>query len=269
MIFLNLPKSEYFFIIWKVLKINFYQFLFFIKFTTILIVILLFYQFYLKKMPISLQRKSASTLSVIPANKSFRVSRLKTDLDHSFIEASTQTNSAQTQLPYIDLYGFPIDTAYLTMIDKETTKRVQMGIFVLNNKEIHFATPSPNCPGQREILESFVQKGYTFKLYLCSPLSLDKLIKTYDAVVQNNIVSDEINLDSAKIAQKSKSIGNFAELSQSLQRVSVSEVIETVLVSALENKASDIHFEPEKLDYHIRLRLDGVLHNLEIGRAHV
>ena len=213
-------------------------------------------------MPITLQRKSTSTLSVIPANKSFRVSRLKTDLDHSFIEASTQTNSAQNEIPYIDLYGFPIDTAYLTMIDKETTKRVQMGIFVLNNKEIHFATPNPNCPGQREILEDFIKKGYTFKLYLCSPLSLQKLVKSYDAVVQNNIVSDEINLDSAKIAQKSKSIGNFAELSQSLQRVSVSEVLETVLVSALENKASDIHFEPEKLDYHIRLRLDGVLHNL-------
>ena len=215
-------------------------------------------------MPITLQRKSSSSISVISANKSFRVSRLKTDLDHSFMEASTQVESSQTDLPYVDLYGFPIDTSHLTMMAKEDTIATQMGIFTLSNKEVHFATPTPGFAGQEKILKDFANRNYTYKLYLCSPLSLAKMVKNYDAVVKNNIVSDEINLDSDKIGKMAKTMGNFAELNDTLRRVSTSEVMETVLVSALENKASDIHFEPEKLDYHIRLRLDGVLHNLVI-----
>jgi type II secretory ATPase GspE/PulE/Tfp pilus assembly ATPase PilB-like protein len=215
-------------------------------------------------MAVILQRKSSSGLSVIPANKSFRVSRLKTDLDHSFVEASTQIESSQINLPYIDLYGFPIDTSHLTMISKEDMIRTKMGVFSLSNKEIHLATTNPGLAGQEAILNDFKTRNFTFKLYLCSPLSLEKMIKTYNAVIKNNIVSDEINLDAEKISKMAKTVGNFAELAESLKRVSTSEVIETILISALENKASDIHFEPEKDNYHIRLRLDGVLHNLVI-----
>ncbi len=215
-------------------------------------------------MAVILQRKSSSGLSVIPANKSFRVSRLKTDLDHSFVEANTRVESSQINLPYIDLYGFPIDTSHLTMISKEDMIRTKMGVFSLSNKEIHLATTNPGLAGQEAILNDFKTRNFTFKLYLCSPLSLEKMIKTYNAVIKNNIVSDEINLDAEKISKMAKTVGNFAELAESLKRVSTSEVIETILISALENKASDIHFEPEKDNYHIRLRLDGVLHNLVI-----
>jgi len=55
---------------------------------------------------------------------------------------------------------------------------------------------------------------------------------------------------------------NFDAIAQSISSGSTSSKIELILSAALQNKASDIHFEPEKENYLLRLRIDGVLHTI-------
>ena len=48
---------------------------------------------------------------------------------------------------------------------------------------------------------------------------------------------------------------NYSELS--------SDWFEKILTSAIDKKASDIHFEPERDTYNVRFRIDGLLHQSE------
>ena len=200
-------------------------------------------------------------VSTISTNKIFRMSRLKDDLDRAFIEETTKQDAAGIGMKYVDLYGFPIDTSHISMIPRDLVNSTKMGVFSLNNKELYIATSSPNYNGQKAIIDSFIAQDFKIHMFLCSFLSLNKLDKTFDHIIDIVVASDEINIDLAKVARIKNDVKSLTKMNEVLNKVSLSDFIETVLIGALENKASDIHFEPEKDSYHLRLRLDGVLYN--------
>jgi type IV pilus assembly protein PilB len=207
------------------------------------------------------KRKSINGLSTIPVTRTFRMNRLKSDLDRAFIEETTKQESAQVGMQYVDLYGFPIDTNHISMIEKENVANYRIGVFSLANKVAYVCTDQPGLEGQKALTDKIVESGYTIKLFLCSSLSIEKLIKTFDHVIDIKAVNDDIVIKLDKVEGLKKDLKNLVKMNEILNRVSVSDFMETVLIGALENKASDIHFEPEKDFYHLRLRLDGVLYN--------
>lgn len=193
-------------------------------------------------------------------NRIYRNKRVRDDLNHYYTEADTQARAKFIGLPYIDLYGFPIDTAHLILLTKEEAQNAKIGVFTIKNKEVYLATSHPNYGGQAKIFTKLANNGYTYKLFFCSEISLDKLYRTYRFVVAMKEIDDSINIGQDKMLNVSKQGLSLSELSSVITSVSVSESIEIILISALQNNASDIHFEPEKDIYNLRFRLDGVLH---------
>jgi type IV pilus assembly protein PilB len=215
-------------------------------------------------MAITLQPTNQSSLinklQTINNSKLRRANRVRTDLDKVYIESETKARANFLNLPYIDLYGFPVDTAHLVAITKIDAQRSKMGVFNIRNKTIDIATPNPGYPGQQQILEIFRQNNFEPKIFLCSDLSFNQLLKRYNYLISVKTVSDDINLSPDKIKNLEQSQHNLLNLAQIIKKTSVSESVETILITAVQNNSSDIHFEPEKDAYHIRLRLDGVLH---------
>ncbi|MBI2594844.1 MAG: type II/IV secretion system protein [Candidatus Colwellbacteria bacterium] len=60
-----------------------------------------------------------------------------------------------------------------------------------------------------------------------------------------------------------KSLGSFKDLMEKLFESKASEIIEAVLAGAVVFNASDVHFEPEKEKVRLRLRIDGVLEDVD------
>ena len=212
-------------------------------------------------MSIVVKRKSGSNLSTISSNRQYRVNRLKGDLDKSFIEQSTKSQAVQSDLPFIDLYGFPIDTSIIKMIPKEKVISSRMGVFAIGNKQLYMATDTPGYLEQSVIIQDLETKGYTCKLYLCSSLSLQKLIKTFDHLIEPGEVIDSISINESEILRIQALASNLKTLASYLPKASTSEFINITLTAAILQGATDIHFEPEEYKYNIRLRLDGILIN--------
>jgi type IV pilus assembly protein PilB len=201
-------------------------------------------------------------LSTISASKKLRVQRIKGDLDHAFVEADTKETAAYLGLAYIDLYGFPIDTGYLALIRREDAIRCKMGVFNVTGTQAEIATPEPNFPGQKELIQRLVRASYKTKIYFVSELSFAKLIKTYDSVLVPEIINDNIDLREDLFTKFSKDTFSLANTEEALITLSLSSVVDAILAIALNFDASDIHFEPEKDSYNVRFRLDGVLHTV-------
>jgi type IV pilus assembly protein PilB len=194
-------------------------------------------------------------LTTVSKNKSNRSERVKDDLDQYFTESAAQEQASDLGLPYINLYGYPIDSQNLLQLTKEEVEKSNLGVFSKDGKIWLIVTTDPNNPLQSEMIAKLESNGYKTKLYLCSHLSFSKLLKAYEYVFYNNQIDEGIKLDLKK--EDKIDLKNLKDI---LSTTSTSEIIETILKAALQNNASDIHFEPEKTNYVLRLRLDGVLY---------
>ncbi len=58
------------------------------------------------------------------------------------------------------------------------------------------------------------------------------------------------------------SFSHLAEERREAEDVSVVELVDGILESALKRRASDVHFEPQLYDMPVRIRVDGVLHQI-------
>ena len=215
-------------------------------------------------MPIALDltkigKNKPAPIQTISTNALHKMSRIIQDLDHKYTEVNAKADATGNKVEYIDLYGFPIDTSHLGVMTQAEVEKYQIGVFSLKEKQLFMATPNVGYPAQQELFDKLTKKGYKWKIFYCSDLSLKKLIKTYDHLVAQKEISDEINIDEAKMKSYTSS---FLEFQTKATEYSLSEMIERVLKLAIDTKASDIHLEPEKEYYHIRLRLDGVLQDL-------
>jgi type IV pilus assembly protein PilB len=214
-------------------------------------------------MAVQLAETSISTqpkISTISTTRQRRIQSKRKDLTKIYIEAETQAKAHYIGLPYIDLYGFPVDTAHLVTIPESIAKKSQIGVFSIQGEKVNLATPFPGYDGQIEILDNLKQDGYKPVVHLCSNISFDSLLSRYQYVMEAKTVEDSIILDQARLDDISKNQESLRNLEEKIHHLDVTKAIETILIAAIQNKASDIHFEPEKDVYILRLRLDGVLH---------
>ncbi len=204
-------------------------------------------------------KKAPAKIQVVNPNNLHRMTRVIGDLDHKYLEMNAKEEADELGLKYIDLYGFPVDSSHLSLISKENVIKFKMGIFSQKEKKLYLVTNELNDKLQKPLKDKLIKDGYSIVVFFCSKLSMDKLIGAYANVIVQVEISDDINIDAKKLAKYSD---KYTDFDLNASKYSTSELIERVLKIALDIKASDIHFEPEKEYYHIRLRLDGVLQDL-------
>jgi type IV pilus assembly protein PilB len=204
-------------------------------------------------------RTNGPKVQTSTASNLHKMTRVIGDLDQKYTEINASTEAQNRSMQYINLYGFPIDTSHLTLMSEADVQKYKIGIFSMKNKNLFLVTSDPDFELQKELIKKLEIKGYSCKIFYGSRLSMEKLLKTYDHIIAQKEISDEINIDGAKIKSYKDDYLSFQKNATSY---SMSEMIERVLKLAVDSEASDIHFEPEKEYYHLRLRLDGVLHDL-------
>jgi type II secretory ATPase GspE/PulE/Tfp pilus assembly ATPase PilB-like protein len=199
-------------------------------------------------------------LQTIQNSKLTRIKRVQDDLDRTYIENDTKKRAKLLQLPYVDLYGFPIDPLVLSIISSSDVKKYKIGPFAMDNMMLMLATPDPNEELHVELLERLHGLGYKTRTYLCSYFSLKKLINNYNYLIEHKEESDEIIITESKVKRYGQHVDNLQQYGNMIQTLNTSEIIDAVFVGAMVHNASDIHFEPEQDKYNVRFRLDGVLY---------
>jgi len=203
-------------------------------------------------------------ISVISDKRQQKLSRLRFDLNAKFVERIAQDTAVDTGYPYINLYGFPIDSTVVNMIPKETSIAAKMGVFSRSNFDLFVGTPEPNHPGQKELMKDLNDQGFNCTIYLISDISFDKLMDVYNRIILTTDTDDKITIDAEKFEKFENQLTDLSSFENFFHGVTVSDLIELLFAGAIKNDASDIHLEPEKDSVHLRYRLDGVLHTFAV-----
>ncbi|MCC6239398.1 MAG: Flp pilus assembly complex ATPase component TadA [Phycisphaerales bacterium] len=114
--------------------------------------------------------------------------------------------------------------------------------------------------------------GYNVKAVIADPEQVDRLINKY---YQNDTESlgqvlGELSSDEAlgDLKNRGESI-DLNSLKEAADSNPVRKLINLVLLQAIKDKASDIHFEPFEDEFKMRYRIDGVLYEMMPPPAHI
>jgi type IV pilus assembly protein PilB len=189
-------------------------------------------------------------------------------------EEVTQILAQKYGIPYANLSELTIDLDYLKLIPEEKSREGKIVIFQGVGRKIQVGMQNPSIQLTKNILGE-LKKDYDVQPFLVSLNSLEKTWEKYKEVPAFVELSKGIiDISTERIEEfreQTNTLEKFREVF--LKRVAskenrrISELLEIILSGALGIDASDIHLEPHEKKIKIRLRLDGVLHDvLEFDR---
>ncbi len=173
-------------------------------------------------------------------------------------------------LPYIDLYRIGVDNEALRMIPQADAMEMKVAPFKLFGKNIFIAVRAPTESLFKKLKEDMERKNLIPTFYMTSGASLDKVWDRYKelSMAENSKVggleiSGEVLRETAKIINHIKDIEKLIIQTLEEKKIhKISRLLEIILAGAIAIQASDIHIEPEKDRGRLRLRLDGVLQDV-------
>lgn len=147
---------------------------------------------------------------------------------------------------FVKIEGLVIDPAVLNIIPEIAAKSYQTVAFSadLERKILKIATPNPANAEAFAVLQK--KTGYTLEPYYCAPLALDELLVLYRSDLSTRVK----NLIAEPRQQGSGNENNIIAL------------VNAFIEYAYDNRASDIHIEPQKTNVIVRFRIDGILHEV-------
>jgi type IV pilus assembly protein PilB len=173
-------------------------------------------------------------------------------------------------LPYIDLYRLGIDNEALRAISEKDSREMNVAPFKLFGKNIFIAVRSPSEDLLKRLKDDMERKSLIPVFYMVSGASINKVWDRYKEIsmaessqVGGLDISGDILRETAKKIQKMQDIqAMITEALEGNKIHKISRLLEVILAGAIAIKASDIHIEPEKDRGRLRLRLDGVLQDV-------
>lgn len=175
-------------------------------------------------------------------------------------EELAKVKGKEFKIPYVDLREEFIPANVLEKIPEEAAEHYKIISFFSDDEKIKVAFVEPEDPKAGEALRFFSwQRGRKIETYICSNASF------LSAFGQYHIITSEVkkaleDIESVAVTAKEETAASKKGGEQKLtEEAPVSKIVDMILRTAVEAKASDIHIEPIEGELRIRNRIDGVL----------
>lgn len=151
------------------------------------------------------------------------------------------------KFPFVVLSKISIPQNILRIIPETVAKSQQTIAFASTKNVLKIATSKPRNSEFEKILKK--KAGQEVEVYFATPADIKEAYSLYKKELQKTfdelLKQQDDQIDKARIVE-----------------VPVSQMVDTLIEYAYQNKASDIHIEPEEDKSLIRFRIDGVLHDV-------
>lgn len=186
--------------------------------------------------------------------------------------------SAKYKIPYIDLTTYAIEFGALGSIEEAVSRDAEIAGFHRAGRRLFIAVTDPDNPKTKQIIEKMKAEGLILSLFITSHKGMRRAWSRYADMASGQAV------ESGVVSVNDKLINEWIEIIKSVEdfkresakvlsegKASTTKIFEVILAGAYALGASDIHVEPEEGDVRVRMRLDGMLHDvlsIPIGTFH-
>lgn len=181
-------------------------------------------------------------------------------------EREAQRRAAKLDFSYVSLATIPVQTKALRLVNSQEAQEAKLAAFQLKKNQLSLAVFDPAAADAKKIINKLKVDGYQVEIFIVSLESLNYAWGFYQFVApEAKEITGKVEIAANRIKELTKKLGdlkNFKSQLQDFKEPRVSQILEIILAGALVNRASDIHFEPERAKTKIRLRIDGLLYDL-------
>lgn len=178
--------------------------------------------------------------------------------------------SKKYNLPYLNLDTISIDTTSVLIVPEIQAREAELAVIQTTGKKIKVAIRNPNSIQAQGILEDLKHKHFEPQVFMVSRHSLEKAWDKYkEATYSKPVLKGLVSLVTEAVVSASSAIRTTDQLRDALEPLMASGeerqtslTLEVILNGALILDASDIHIEEEEKKTRLRLRLDGMLHDI-------
>jgi type IV pilus assembly protein PilB len=180
--------------------------------------------------------------------------------------------AAQRGMEYVDLAGIELEHDIVEQIPAQMANayRVVPLQYDKSQNSMIVAIDSPDNFKATDDLSTLM--GFKVKAKVTSPAELDEVLKKYYSKEEESIndLIGKLEHDDflAEFQGRDQSI-DLDELKELAESNPVKKLLNLVLLQAIKDKASDIHFEPFEAEFKMRYRIDGVLYEMIPPPKHI
>jgi type IV pilus assembly protein PilB len=173
--------------------------------------------------------------------------------------------AAQSGMESLDLEAMEISEATLKVLPPETAQAYQ--VFPINYDQTTntLTIALKSADNFRAIDDLRLLMGYTVKPVIADPKQVERMIARHYGDAEESL-SDLIGeLASDSKLEELKNVGESIDLETLIEAAEdnkVKRLLNLVLMQAIKDRASDIHFEPFEKEFKMRYRIDGVLYEM-------
>jgi len=182
--------------------------------------------------------------------------------------------AGQRGMEYIDLAGVDIARDAIEKVPAQMAKAFRIVPVEFSEQRNELTVALDNTENFRATDDLSTLTGFKVTAKITDPEALERALMQYYAGEEENEGIDklinEIQEDStlAEYDGRSQSI-DLDELKELSESNPIKKLLNLVLLQAIRDKASDIHFEPFENEYKMRYRIDGILYEMVPPPKHI
>jgi type IV pilus assembly protein PilB len=183
-------------------------------------------------------------------------------------ERQVQAQAARGHYGYLDLTSLGIETDALKMVPEEKARELSVAAFQFRNNIVALAVGDMGNPKVHMLIDEFARRGIVARPFLVSRQSLEYAWNSYKYVPkETKEIASRVDIKEQKVTDLKSELTSLAKVAEALlpvmmKTVAIGDLMEIVLTGALNNRASDIHFESGEHVGRLRYRIDGVLRDV-------
>ena len=187
-------------------------------------------------------------------------------IEMEYIDELTRTLGLayQAGIEYVDIATIEIPDEVIRLIPSQMANAERVVPLEYDEEKNHVVVAMASADNFRATDTLQTMMGFSVTAKITNPEDLDNaLLKYYD--VEPESIADLINEvagDDALIVEEHGESIDVATIKEMADSNPVKRLVNMVLLEAIRNRASDVHFEPFEDEFKMRYRIDGVLYEM-------
>ncbi len=184
------------------------------------------------------------------------------EVNREMAEKQARRHAADAQLAYVDLRHFAVNFDALRVIPRETADEARIFPFDIIGKKLKIAFYGKLLPQAQQLAEDLKSQGYEIEWVMCTVDGLEFAMSSYDSpMLKKHAIEVKTEVEETE-REFGNHLQDFAKLSEKITQITPQELLNQIELLSVGAQASDIHFQPTDHGVSLRLRVDGVLHEV-------
>jgi len=183
------------------------------------------------------------------------------EINTGFKEEEIQKRAKELKVQYVNLRTFPVNPDVFQLLPLAMAKAAKTVPFLHSGKNISLGTTDVASEAFQKLRASFQEKGWNVTTALFSEDSYKHVLGLYQESGGKK-EEEVLKLDEQQVESFQEEAKKVSGIAENYKNMSEKDILNETLLGAVKTGASDIHFQPEADVMSLRLRVDGLLHEM-------